>query len=66
MEFSAFNIPLIVGKLIDEIKVNEYDALAILGGFKEFGFYEEAYNEQFLNLIKEFDSRGKIIATICV
>ncbi|MBV4417713.1 DJ-1/PfpI family protein, partial [Clostridium tyrobutyricum] len=31
-----------------------------------FGFYEEAYDERFLKLIREFDSRGKIIATICV
>ena len=26
----------------------------------------EAYDERFLKLIREFDSRGKIIATICV
>ncbi|MBE6087720.1 MAG: DJ-1/PfpI family protein [Clostridium beijerinckii] len=63
---STFNIPVIVDKIIDEINVDEYDALAIPGGFEEFGFYEEAYNERFLNLIREFDSKGKIIATICV
>lgn len=63
---STFNIPVIVDKTIDEINVDEYDALAIPGGFEEFGFYEEAYNESFINLIREFDSKGKIIATICV
>jgi len=63
---SAFNIPILVNKLIDDINVDEYDALAIPGGFEEYGFYEEAYNEKFLNLIREFDSKGKIIATICV
>jgi 4-methyl-5(b-hydroxyethyl)-thiazole monophosphate biosynthesis len=63
---STFNIPVIVNKIIDEINVNEYDALAIPGGFEEFGFYEEAYDERFLKLIREFDSKGKIIATICV
>lgn len=63
---STFNIPIIVDKIINEINVEEYDALAIPGGFQEFGFYEEAYDERFLNLIKEFDSKGKIIATICV
>ncbi len=63
---STFNIPVIVDKTIDEINVDEYDALAIPGGFEEFGFYEEAYDERFLNLIREFDLRGKIIATICV
>jgi 4-methyl-5(b-hydroxyethyl)-thiazole monophosphate biosynthesis len=63
---STFNIPIMVDKTIDEINVDEYDALAIPGGFEEFGFYEEAYNERFLNLIREFNSKGKIIATICV
>ena len=63
---STFNIPVIVDKTIDEINVYDYDALAIPGGFEEFGFYEEAYDERFLSLIREFDSKGKIIATICV
>ncbi|MBV4421693.1 DJ-1/PfpI family protein [Clostridium tyrobutyricum] len=63
---STFNIPLIVDKTIEQINIDEYDALAIPGGFEEFGFYEEAYDERFLKLIREFDSRGKIIATICV
>lgn len=63
---STFNIPVLVDKTIDSISVDDFDALAIPGGFEEFGFYEEAYNERFLNLIREFDARGKIIATICV
>lgn len=63
---STFNIPVIVDKIIEEIDVREYAALAIPGGFEEFGFYEEAYDEKFLELIREFDRRNKIIATICV
>ena len=63
---STFNIPVRVDKTIEEINVDEYDALAIPGGFEEFGFYEEAYDERFLNLIREFDKQGKIIAAICV
>lgn len=39
--------------------------MAIPGGFGEFGFYEEAYDERFLDLIKEFDAKNKIIATVC-
>lgn len=62
---STFNVPVIVDKTIGEINVDEYDALAIPGGFGEFGFYEEAYDERFLELIKEFNAKGKIIATIC-
>lgn len=63
---STFNIPVLVEKRIEEIDVNDYDALAIPGGFEEYGFYEEAFDERFLNLIREFDKNNKIIATICV
>lgn len=63
---STFGIPISVDKTIEEININEYQALAIPGGFEEFGFYEEAYNEKFLELIREFDNQNKIIATICV
>lgn len=63
---STFNIPIIVDKTIDEIDINDYDALTIPGGFEEFGFYDEAYNEEFLSLIRKFDEQNKIIATICV
>lgn len=63
---STFNIPIIVDKLMEDIDVNDYDALAIPGGFEEYGFYEEAYNEKFLGLIKDFDKQNKIIASICV
>lgn len=63
---SAFNVPVLVDKAIDEISVDEYDALAIPGGFEDFGFYEEAYNEKLLELIRLFDSQKKWIATVCV
>ena len=62
---STFNVPVRVDKTIEEINVDEYAALAIPGGFGEFGFYEEAYDERFLDLIKEFNAKGKIIATVC-
>ncbi len=63
---STFNVPIIVDKLISEIDIDNYDALAIPGGFEEFGFYEEAYDEQLLQLINEFNKKHKIIATVCV
>jgi 4-methyl-5(b-hydroxyethyl)-thiazole monophosphate biosynthesis len=62
---STFNVPVLVDKTIGEINVDEYDALAIPGGFGEFGFYEEAYDERFLKIIKKFDAKGKIIASVC-
>lgn len=63
---STFGVPVIVDKTIEEIDVNDYDALAIPGGFEEYGFYEEAYDERFLSLIRAFDAQGKIIASVCV
>lgn len=63
---STFNIPIKVDVLIDEIKIEEYDALAIPGGFGSYGFYEDEYDERFLNIIRRFDEAGKIIASICV
>ncbi|HKM34082.1 MAG TPA: DJ-1/PfpI family protein [Lachnospiraceae bacterium] len=63
---STFGVPVIMDKLIEDILVEEYDALAIPGGFEEFGFYEEAYDERFLALIREFNTQKKIIASICV
>ena len=63
---STFGIPVIVDKTYDEIDISEYDALAIPGGFEEFGFYEDAYDERFLDLLREFDSAHKYIASICV
>ena len=63
---SSFNVAVLVDKVMDEVSADEYDALAIPGGFEEFGFYEEAYNEQLLELIRLFDSQKKWIATVCV
>ncbi len=63
---STFNVPVTVDKTMDEICAEDYDALAIPGGFEEFGFYEEAYNTKFLELIKAFNESKKPIASICV
>ena len=48
---SSFNQRFVVDYLIDEIDINLFDALAIPGGFEIYGFYNDAYNEKFLNLI---------------
>lgn len=63
---STFNQRFIPDFTIGQINVDDYDALAIPGGFVEYDFYEDAYNERFLGLIREFHAKGKIIASICV
>ena len=63
---SSFNHQFTVDCLVKELDVNSFDALAIPGGFKNYGYYEDAFNEEFLSLIREFRSKNKIIASICV
>ncbi len=63
---STFNVPVIVDETINNINVDEFDALVIPGGFEEYGFYEEAYDERFLEMIRTFHRKGKIIASVCV
>lgn len=50
----------------EQVNVEEFDALAIAGGFENAGFYEDAYDDRFLNLIRQFDKEEKLIAAICV
>ena len=63
---TSFNQRFIVDYLSDEIDSYSFDALAIPGGFEKYGFYEHAFDERFLNLIRTFDAQSKIIASICV
>ena len=50
----------------EQVNVDDFDALAIPGGIEVAGFYEDAYHERFLNLIRDFDQKGKLIASVCV
>lgn len=52
--------------LIPEVDVTEFDALAIPGGYESYGFYEDAYCDDFLSIIQKFNSAKKIITAICV
>ncbi|HEX2935719.1 MAG TPA: DJ-1/PfpI family protein [Bacteroidales bacterium] len=63
---STFNQIMIVDYLINEINVDDFDALAIPGGFEEYDFYKEAYDERVLDFVRAFNNKGKIVASICV
>ena len=63
---STFNVSVQMDVLIDEVDVNDYDALAIPGGFREFGFKEEAFHLKTQALIRAFHEQEKSIATVCV
>ena len=51
---------------LEDLNLNEFDALAIPGGFEEAGFYEDAFSESFQQVIRYFDAHNKPIASICV
>ncbi|MEH6854060.1 DJ-1/PfpI family protein [Priestia megaterium] len=62
----TWNFTVIPEMLVSDINVKEFDALAIPGGFEEANFYEDAYDERFLQVIREFHEAGKPIASVCV
>jgi protein deglycase len=62
---SSFNQQFIVDFLADEIDFDTFDALAIPGGFEVYGFYNDAYNDKFIEVIRRFRENKKIIASIC-
>ena len=63
---SAFGVPVTVDALLKDVRVEDYDALAIPGGFAEYGFYEEAFSAEMSDLICRFHQQNKWIATVCV
>jgi 4-methyl-5(b-hydroxyethyl)-thiazole monophosphate biosynthesis len=62
----TWNFTVIPQTQLHEVNVEYFDALAIPGGFEKAGFYDDAYNEDFLKVIRSFDHEKKIIASICV
>lgn len=63
---SAFGVPVKVDVLLNDVNTDEYDAIAVPGGFEEFGFYDEAYSIKAAELIKQFHLQNKMIASVCV
>ncbi len=73
---STFGVPSTVDRVLwrrgagvcspISVCAEDYDALAIPGGFEEYGYYEEAYRQDTAGLIRAFHKAGKPIASICV
>ncbi len=51
---------------VDQINVSEFSGLAIPGGFENYGFFDDAFDERLLELVKLFHKEKKPIATVCV
>lgn len=62
----TWNFSVTPEALVNDISLDEFDALAIPGGFEEAGFYVDGFSEEFQQVIRHFDTHKKPIATICV
>lgn len=63
---TSFGQRSLVDCLVDDVDVEAFDALAIPGGFEEYGFLAGAQDARVRKLIQEFCGRNKPIASICV
>jgi 4-methyl-5(b-hydroxyethyl)-thiazole monophosphate biosynthesis len=63
---TTFGLTIKPSKMLQDIDLADYDAIAIPGGFEPSGFYDDALSEPFLKVIKYFDEQGKTIASVCV
>lgn len=63
---STFGVPVTVDMLLKDVCTDDFAALAIPGGFEEYGFYEEAFSDELADIIKEFNDKNKMIASVCV
>lgn len=62
----TFALEVIPALQLSEVKVEDFDALAVPGGFEKAGFYQDAYSAEFLDVIRRFAKSGKPIAAVCV
>jgi 4-methyl-5(b-hydroxyethyl)-thiazole monophosphate biosynthesis len=63
---TTFGLQFQPNYLLKDIDLNDFDALAIPGGFEPSGFYDDALSEPFLEVIRHFATAGKVIASVCV
>jgi len=62
----AWNLTVLPQHLLEEIKPEEFDALALPGGLEDKGYYEDVYQDAVLDLIRGFHAAGKPVASVCV
>lgn len=62
----TFGLKVVPDMLLSEVQAEDFDALAIPGGFEGYSFYSQAYSEPAAALIRRFDELNKPIASICV
>jgi 4-methyl-5(b-hydroxyethyl)-thiazole monophosphate biosynthesis len=61
----SFGLRVVATRLLDELRADDFDALALPGGFVEHGFDGCALTEPVAALIRRLDELGRPIAAIC-
>jgi 4-methyl-5(b-hydroxyethyl)-thiazole monophosphate biosynthesis len=62
----TFGLRVLPDRLLEDVRPEDFDALAVPGGFEDYGFYDHAYTDEVSELIRAFDHQAKPIASICV
>jgi 4-methyl-5(b-hydroxyethyl)-thiazole monophosphate biosynthesis len=62
---STFGQKVVPEYLVNEIDFNDFEALAIPGGWQEYGFLESTFRPEMSAMIIHFNNSGKMIASIC-
>jgi len=62
----TFGLRIKPDRLLEDVDAADFNALAIPGGFEEYGFYEDAYAPEVSELIRVFHDAGKPVAAVCV
>lgn len=61
----AFGVPVAADARLEDVEAADYDALAVPGGFEEYGYFEETCDARFAALVRAFDDSQKLVAGVC-
>lgn len=61
----TFGFRVVPELLLSDAREEDFDAVAVPGGFERAGFYNDAYSDVFLDVFRRFAAAGKPIAAIC-
>ena len=50
---------------VKDVKIDQYDAICIPGGWGGTKYFEQVHSKEFLAIVKKAHERGKLIATAC-
>jgi len=62
----VWNFRVVPDRSIHDVRVEEFSALVVPGGFGGAGYFEDAFAPEFFEIIENFDDSGKPVAGVCV